>query len=49
MDDFEYEIQCSVCDSITHIITFGTDNKPEVCPMCGGAQESIALGEYESY
>jgi len=49
MEDYEYEIDCEVCQFKTRIITFGTDQSPEVCPMCGADQQSIPLGDYETY
>jgi len=43
VDEFEFELECSVCETRLSIIVFDSEEKPTHCPMCGSPSE----GEWE--
>jgi Zn finger protein HypA/HybF involved in hydrogenase expression len=47
MEEFEYEVECSMCDSVLELVVLGVDEKPLNCPMCGEETEWIFTGSNE--
>lgn len=45
MEQYIYELECVVCDSICKVICSYEDEKPEFCPMCGSEAEVEYLGD----
>jgi putative FmdB family regulatory protein len=45
MEQYVYEIECAVCDSITKVLVPYDDDKPECCPMCGEDASVEFLGD----
>lgn len=39
MQEYEFELECSVCETRLSIVVFDSEEAPTHCPMCGSPCE----------
>ena len=49
IEQYIWEIECAVCDSITKVACPYDDEEPLHCPMCGEEAEVTYLGDSDAY
>jgi len=45
MDEYEYELDCPMCDTLVQLTVIHIDEKPVNCPMCGTEVEWDSLND----
>lgn len=48
-EQFYYEMECVVCDTVVKLICNYEDDEPIHCPMCGTEAEVTYLGDSDAY